>query len=105
MNTKIYLSIEVKNVKPTKKHRPAVWEGILGTVYAMNKERVTQYFDYDYEGAKKYAGVTNEADEVITESDLRIFKNVPPCYSWDGRGDGYNPAVNQWVLWVKDEVK
>jgi len=61
-----YLGIEARKMKPTKKHRPAIWECILGTVYAMNPEGHKKYFDYDYEAAKEFAGLTE---------DLRIWKN------------------------------
>jgi hypothetical protein len=41
---------------PTKSHRPALWENMLGTVYAMNSSRKVRYFDYDYAAAMDWIG-------------------------------------------------
>lgn len=54
--------MNVRKMKPTKAHRPALWSGILGTVYAMNDDGEVRYFDYDREGAKAFAGVTDDRD-------------------------------------------
>jgi hypothetical protein len=53
---------EARKMKPTRQHRPAVWGGILGTVYAQNDTGETRYFDYDYAVAWAFAGVTPERD-------------------------------------------
>lgn len=45
--------------RPTRRHRPALWEGILGTVYASDGH-VGRYFDYDWAAARAYAGVDAE---------------------------------------------
>lgn len=60
-----YLGIPARVMKPTLKHRPVIWGGILGTVYASNGVR-TEYFDYDYDAAKEFAGITEG-------SDLRVY--------------------------------
>lgn len=93
MQDATFIDIKCKKAKPTKNHRPAIWGGILGTVYAMNSQRQVEYFDYDYAAAKNFAGITDE-------SDARVYRNIPPVYNWtkDGRN---NPSVNQSVLWVK----
>jgi hypothetical protein len=46
----------------TRKHRPLIWENMLGTVYARSPEGVTQYFDYDYAEAHAYAGTAGCED-------------------------------------------
>jgi hypothetical protein len=54
----------------TLKHRPLIWENMLGTVYACHHGTADEavYFDYDYAAARKHAGV----DEC---TDLRICKS------------------------------
>lgn len=84
--TRYYLGIEAKKAKPTKKHRPAIWEGILGTVYAMNSKYEVRYFDYNHEAAKEFA----ELGE-----DLRVYRA-------EG-GVRYGPIAmkkGKWVLWA-----
>lgn len=44
-----------RKAKPTKQHRPAVWECMLGTVYAFNGTEV-RYFDYRWDEAVAFAG-------------------------------------------------
>ena len=82
-----------RKMKPTKKHRPAIWENMLGTVMAMNAEGVIKYFDYDWDGAREFAGVTED-------SDPRVFRN-PGHYSY-GKGGLYGggPRRGQLVLWI-----
>jgi len=46
--------------RPTKSHRPALWENMLGTVYAMNAAGVVAYFDYDYAQAVAFIGVAED---------------------------------------------
>lgn len=74
--------------KITKKHRPLIWENMLGTVYADNplSEEDPKYFDYDYEAARKYAGIT---DGKVT--DLRLDRATRT------RTDG--PRQGQLVLY------
>lgn len=57
-----------RKMKPTQKHRIAIWECMLGTVFARNAEGEVKYFDYDWDGAREFAGVTAEADP-------RVFRN------------------------------
>lgn len=62
----------------TKKHRPLIWECMLGTVYA--KDPVTKkvkYFDYDWDAARAYA-------QVAQCTDLRTSK---VAYSYQGYPD------------------
>lgn len=59
-----------KKAKPTKAHRPALWENMLGTVYARNASGVVKYCDYRYEEAIAHIGV---------HSDVRVSR-VPRGY-------------------------
>ncbi len=82
--------------KPTLKHRPAVWECMLGTVYAMNAAGDCQYFDYDWPAALKFAGVTGKP-----EQDARFAANLRNV-QWVKKGDytHANPRVGKFCLWI-----
>lgn len=67
----------------TKRHRPLVWENMLGTVYARNAEGETKYFDYDYEAAHAFAGTASCAD-------LRVARANHSTYE--------GPRQRQWAL-------
>lgn len=75
-----------RKMKPTQKHRHAIWECMLGTVYAWNAEGGTKYFDYDWDGAREYAGVTAESDPRLYRSEV--------SYGYNG------PSKGQFVLYV-----
>jgi hypothetical protein len=89
-----YLGVEVRSMKPTGQHRPAVWENMLGTVFAMNDDHKVQYFDYDHESALAFAGVTADRDPRLARADAlgRV-----PRYDDD---PSKNPRPNQTVLWI-----
>lgn len=90
--------IEVKLLPRTKKHRPAVWECMLGTVYAMNDAGEIRYFDYKQEEALKFAGVTEDRDPRWYK--LRKYKDQ---YQWsDGRLSHAEPRVDRKVLWITE---
>ncbi len=75
----------VKKGSYTKKHRPLVWENMLGTVYAMRPgEREAQYFDYNWDDARVHAMVAQC-------SDLRICRVKVSYQGW--------PRKGQLVLW------
>lgn len=88
-----WLNVRVKEAKPTLNHRPAVWECLLGTVYAMNQEGVIRYFDYDWKAALEYAGYDESKDPRLAKNQRRV--------SWTGRQND-DPSYNQLVLWLKD---
>ena len=72
----------------TKKHRPLIWENMLGTVYARSPQGETRYFDYDWTAARAFA-------QVAHHTDLRLARNRQPAY-----GDDYqSPRLNQLVLY------
>lgn len=79
-----------RKMKPTQKHRMAIWENMLGTVYARNDAGETRYFDYDWAGAIAFAG----ADD--TSRDLRTWKLDR---SYQGMRKG------QTVLYIKEAAK
>lgn len=84
-----------RKAKPTQKHRPAIWEGILGAVYAMNDANQVQYFGHDWDGAREFAGVTEDRDLRLHRKNERV--------SYTGLGDDREPRQGQWVLWVTRE--
>jgi hypothetical protein len=86
-----YLGIEAKRAKPTKSHRPAIWECMLGTVYAMNSEGKVKYHDYNHQAAKEWAGIEQA-------EDIRVWP-YPDTNSW-ARPE--MPRRKQKVLWVKE---
>lgn len=57
---------------PTLKHRPALTFGILGTVYGVSPAGEVKYFDYDWAGALKFAGVCDDNLELLDGLDLRV---------------------------------
>lgn len=92
--TLTHMGVERREMKPTMKHRPALWECMLGTVYAMNADREIEYFDYDWERAIEFAGLTQEG------ADVRKYRNKPPVHSWGKNGER-GPSPNQMVWWVR----
>lgn len=76
----------------TKKHRPLIWECMLGTVYARRAgDDVATYFDYKIEEARKFV-------DLARYTDLRICRNPDPFY----RDQSYGPTCpksKQLALW------
>lgn len=95
VKTRTYMDIrDVKVMKPTKQHRMAIWECMLGTVYAMNDAGQIAYFDYKWEDAKKFAGID-------ASRDLRAFKYTETRSSWCR----YElPRRGRVVLWIRKSV-
>lgn len=81
-----------RKMKPTKKHRPAIWECMLGTVYARNPDGVTRYFDYDWDGAREFAGVDTP------DADPRVARVPRPSSGFYGSADG--PVPGRLTLYV-----
>jgi len=75
-----------RKAKPTRRHRPAIWECMLGTVYARNADGDTRYFDYRWSDAAEFAGIDFDADN-------RTWR----C---DRRGGTDDPRPRQHVLYV-----
>ncbi len=78
--------------KPTQKHRPAMWEGILGAVYAMNDAREIKYFDFNYEGARAWCGIDEDG------RDPRTARGQD--YSWNGKRDDVPTGRSVYICWV-----
>jgi hypothetical protein len=76
------LKYNMRKMPPTLKHRPVLTFGILGTVYGISPAGEVRYFDYDWDGALEFAGVTLEN---LAELDLRFSKAKRPVYlpNWD----------------------
>ena len=90
---KYFCGIPARKMKPTKQHRPAMWECMLGAVYAMNTDGEIKYFDYRYEAAAKWAGVND------SEADCRLFRMHRHCTWSNGKMDHAEPSFKQLVLW------
>ena len=80
--------------KPTLKHRPAIWENILATVYAMNDNYETKYFDYKYNEAIEWCGFSEDKDPRLYKNIRRVRWN-PDTYK--------NPRFGRLVLWILKE--
>jgi hypothetical protein len=80
--------------KRTKKHRPAVWECLLGTVYAYHPEKGVKYFDYKWDEARGYA-------EVDQYTDIRLDRYINGESGCECIGNDAERPRNQLVLWVK----
>lgn len=63
---------------PTNKHRPAIWECMLGTVYAMDDQGEVRYFDYRWDEARAFAGVSPDRDPRVAKA---------------------SSASNGWAIW------
>lgn len=78
--------------RPTRQHKLAIWECMLGTVYAMNGDGEVRYFDFDYAAARAFAGVDVEG------SDPRVAKTERYTYT---RGPSHmEPRTGQLALWI-----
>ncbi len=80
---------------PTKKHRPAIWEAMLGTVYAADPDGNVRYFDYDYAAAKRFARVRRG------RNDLRLYRHKAFVTPYLRSQSAERPRDGQLVLWRK----
>lgn len=95
MKTASFLGVKALSAPPTKSHRPAVWECMLGTVYALNAEGECRYFDYDHEAALAFSGVT------LPGAEPRVARVKEPK-GWIRKGaTDANPRRGRLVLWAK----
>jgi hypothetical protein len=76
----------------TKKHQLAIWENMLGTVYARSPRGEVRYFDYKWDEAREFA-------EIKSGDDLRLDRAKRVSYT----GDTRNPRFGQICLFVKRE--
>ena len=75
-------------MRPTQKHRLAIWENMLGTVWAANDAGEARYFDYRWDDAVAFSGALEDG------RDPRTYR-TDRAYPWPRPGKG-DPA-----LWVK----
>ena len=84
--------LEYSKKKPTLKHRPAIWENILGTIFASDRKGNSEYFDYNYIEAREFA-------KLQKTRDIRV-------YPYDGRPIGirkeHKPKIGHSVIWILD---
>lgn len=90
-----FLGVTCRTLKPTK-HRPAVWENMLGTVYALNDAGECRYFDYNVDAALEFAGVTPERDPRA----FRVVRGEKCRYIRKGATEA-EPREGKMVLWVR----
>lgn len=83
-----------RRMKPTQKHRPAIWEAMLGTVEAMNPDGKVKYFDYDWDAARAYAEVD------APEADPRVARTPSPARCRYSNDSSRDPRPGQFALWV-----
>lgn len=92
MKTTRFLAVTAYKAPPTQHHEPAIWECILGAVYARNSKGDTRYFDYDYDAARAWAGVWEPG------VDLRVARARE-----NGAVD--EPRRGQLALWIRRPVQ
>jgi hypothetical protein len=90
MKTTYFLGIRAHKAAPTKHHVPALWECMLGTVYARNAQGETRYFDYNHDEARAFAGILEEG------ADLRVARAANSSQSIH---------KGQYVLWIRRPVQ
>jgi len=74
-----FIGVPCRKMKPTRGHRPALWENMLGTVRAMNDAGEVRYFDYNWDEAIAFSGA-NDPDR-----DARLCKNGYHLNGWPMR--------------------
>lgn len=84
-----------RRARPTRAHRLALWEVLLGTVAARSPTGDVRYFDNDWAAALAFAGIT---DETRSGLDLRTAR-VTREHVTDDRV--MLPRVGQLALWAR----
>lgn len=96
-----YLGVKALKAPPLKNYRPAMWENMLGTVYAMNDAGEVKYFDYDHDAAKAYAGIGPDSAPRLYRVDRKAYGKPHGEYRYGGNDDYASPRHGKLVLWVK----
>ena len=86
--------LTIKKAKPTQRHRLAIVSGILGTVYAVNAEGVCKYFDYDFRGARAWAGLDQARDIRLARPPRKGERHISK-----GATEA-NPRNDERCIWV-----
>ena len=76
-----------RRMRPTKAHRPALWENMLGTVYAADATGAVTYCDYRYDEALAHIGAHH---------DVRVYR-IPYGY-YDLHGLEIPPGKLVWFV-------
>ena len=92
--TRKFMGITCTVAKPTKGHRAALWENMLGTVWAVNDAGEVKFFDYDLRGARAFAGVKESRDP-------RVSRHPYPGQRVHNGPDYAQPTNKQLILWIK----
>lgn len=74
------IRMAARKMSPTQKHRPAITMGLLGTCYGINAAGEVKYFDYDWMGALRYAGVADRSGAILEGIDLRRGRATRDVY-------------------------
>ena len=94
-----FVGIVCERKKPTKKHRPAIWEALLGTLKAMNDDGEVKNFDYDWNAAFIFAGVAVGGKR---KRDARLWPNRFSHKNGYSAGKYHEaPDPGKLVVWVK----
>jgi hypothetical protein len=80
-----------RRMKPTKMHRPVLWECMLGAVYAADVAGDARYYDYDYTAAVARIGMV---------ADVRVHRADRAMTVRSDDGAEYYIRKGQWVWWA-----
>ena len=92
----VWGGLNVRRMRPTLQHRQAMWECMLGTVYAMNETGEVRYFDYRWSEAHAWAGTAQDRDP-------RWAPKVRAVRYTNGSREGMEPRIGQKLLWILKE--
>lgn len=81
-----------RQMKPTRHHRPGLWENMLGTVYAQNRAGEVRYFDYDWAEAIAFIGPVE---------DIRAYR--VKMYDGVSRPNEHPVPPGKLIWFVKDK--
>jgi len=84
-----------RRARPTRAHRLALWEVLLGTVAAQSPTGDVRYFDSDWTAALAFAGITDETRSGLDLRTARVTREHP----MDDRV--LLPRVGQLALWAR----
>lgn len=96
-----YLGIKALKAPPLKNYRPAIWENMLGTVYAMNDAEKIKYFDHDHKAAMAYAGIGPDSAPRLYRIDRHAAGRPHGEYSYGGEDSYASPRHGKLVLFIK----
>lgn len=98
-NSRSFVGIRCRSMNPTQRHRPAIWENMLGTVFACDINGKVKYFDYDHEAARLWSGAQMPGVDSrvfrVTETNVRLLNKAKCTYQ--------RPRLGHTVLWMKDK--